>query len=63
MPEPDAGIVIPGIAGRWWPPSNLDRKETPSMSKAGIYRVLFTLTMIAALLTGGVTSANWRTLL
>jgi hypothetical protein len=33
------------------------------MSKAGFYRVLFTLTMIAALLTGGVTSANWRTLL
>jgi hypothetical protein len=33
------------------------------MFKAGIYRVLSTLTMIAALLTGGVTSANWRTLL
>jgi hypothetical protein len=33
------------------------------MSKAGIYRVLFTLAMITTLLTGGVTSANWRTLL
>lgn len=34
------------------------------MSKAGIYRLLFTLTMIAALLSGGgVTSANWRTVL
>jgi hypothetical protein len=35
------------------------------MSKAGIYRLLFALTMIQALLSGGggVASANWRTLL
>jgi hypothetical protein len=34
------------------------------MSKASIYRLLFTLTMVAALLSGGgLSSANWRTLL